>query len=88
MLETFKVDSQEEHSFKYYVKIGHQSFNLKKNQEFLSLNHLDPLVHKEGLYVWHEVVTPSALLIACNLGGLLSPHYQCQGKHHSLYAQF
>jgi hypothetical protein len=41
---------------------------------------LGPLVHKEGLCGWDEVVTSSALLVACNLGGLMSPHHQCQGK--------
>jgi hypothetical protein len=35
------------------------------------LGNLGPLVHKEILYVWHEVAALNSLLVACDRGGLL-----------------
>jgi hypothetical protein len=38
--------------------------SLVLNWESLCPTFISPLVHKKGLYVWHEVATSSSLLVA------------------------
>jgi hypothetical protein len=57
-----------------HILLYSENFNL--NYKFLYLSMWGSLVHIDGLYLRNEVATFNLLLVACNLGGLLTPHQQ------------